>query len=62
LNPAVRKKEATTVVGLETMTSGVTIVMTRHCRRPLMMEVIILVIVAAIVTTRDIHVMMSNTW
>ena len=50
------------VAGLATMTLGVAIAMPRHGRRPLMMEAIVLVIVAAIVTARNIHVMMSNAW
>ncbi len=60
LNPAMRTKEASTVAGPATTTSGVAIVTTRRHRRPSMMEAIALVIVAAIVTARDIHVMTSN--
>jgi hypothetical protein len=63
LNPAVREKEATTVAGMATTTLGVAIAMTRRRRRhPSMMEAIVLVIVAAIVTARNIHVMTSNAW
>jgi hypothetical protein len=59
LNPAVREKEATMVVGLATKTLGVAFATTRRRRRPLMMEAIVLVIVATIVTTRDIQVMIT---
>ncbi len=61
LNPAVREKEATMVAGLAAKTLGMAIVTTHRCR-PSMMEAIVLVIVAAIVTARGIHVMMSNAW
>jgi hypothetical protein len=57
-----RKKEATAVAGLATMTLGVAIVTTRRRCRPTMMEVIVLAIVAAIVTARNFHVMTSNAW
>jgi hypothetical protein len=62
LSPAVHEKEATMVAGLATRTSGVAIATTRCRHRPSMMEVIVLVIVAAIITVREIHVMMSNAW
>jgi hypothetical protein len=62
LNLAVHEKEAMTVAGLATTTSGMAIAMTRcHCC-PSIMETIVPVIIAAIVNARDIHVMTSNKW
>jgi hypothetical protein len=61
LNPAMRKKEATMVAGLAMTTLGSGNATTHHRCRPLMMEMIVLVIAAAIVTMRNIHVMALNT-
>ncbi len=60
LNLAVREKEVMRVAGLVTTTLGVAIGTTGHRCRPSMMEVIVLVIIAAIFTAHNIHVMTSN--
>ncbi len=57
-----RKKEVTTGAGLVMTTLGVAIATTCRRHHPSMMEAIVLVIVAAIVTMRDIHVMTLNVW